>query len=85
MSALLVTGIGELVTNDPAHGGLLGLVGDAAVVVPEPPPVRAAPRKSWRRSRTVVMMLLMAVRLSRRLDHYTRPRVLTLTPAQLFE
>jgi imidazolonepropionase len=33
MSSLLVTGIGELVTNDPAHGGLLGLVSDAAVVV----------------------------------------------------
>ena len=29
----LVTGIGELVTNDPAHGGPLGMVPDAAVVV----------------------------------------------------
>ena len=33
MSSTLVTDIGELVTNDPAHGGLLGLVRDAAVVV----------------------------------------------------
>ncbi|WP_420122972.1 imidazolonepropionase [Nakamurella sp.] len=31
--SILVTGIGELVTNDPAHGGELGIVGDAAVVV----------------------------------------------------
>ena len=32
----VITGIGELATNDPAraeHGGLLGLVHDAAVVV----------------------------------------------------
>ena len=29
----LVTGISELVTNDPAHGGPLGLVHDAAVVL----------------------------------------------------
>jgi imidazolonepropionase len=28
----LVTGIGELVTNDPQHGGLLGVLVDAAVV-----------------------------------------------------
>ena len=33
MSSLLVTGIAELVTNDPGHGGLLGVVSDAAVVV----------------------------------------------------
>ena len=33
MSSTLITGIGELVTNDPDHGGLLGLVRDAAVVV----------------------------------------------------
>ncbi len=33
MSTLLVTGIGELVTNDPAHGGPLGVVPDAALVV----------------------------------------------------
>jgi imidazolonepropionase len=33
MTAVLLTGIGELVTNDPAHGGPLGLVRDAAVVV----------------------------------------------------
>ena len=33
MSATLYTDIGELVTNDPARGGVLGLVGDAAVVV----------------------------------------------------
>ena len=33
MTSLLVTGIGELVTNDPGHGGPLGLVADAAVVV----------------------------------------------------
>jgi imidazolonepropionase len=31
--ATVVTGIGELVTNDPARGGLLGVVRDAAVVV----------------------------------------------------
>ena len=53
MSSLLVTGITELVTNDPAHGGLLGLVEDAAVVVdghrvawtgpaPEAPPADTA-------------------------------------------
>lgn len=35
MSSLLVTGIGELVTNDPSHGGPLGLLRDAAVVVDE--------------------------------------------------
>lgn len=33
MSSLVLTGIGELVTNDPAHGDGLGLVRDAAVVV----------------------------------------------------
>jgi imidazolonepropionase len=33
MSSLLVTGIAELVTNDPSHGALLGIVADAAVVV----------------------------------------------------
>ena len=34
MTALLLTGIGELTTNDPAHDGTPhGLVGDAAVVV----------------------------------------------------
>ncbi len=34
MTSLLVTGIGELVTNDPAHDGTpLGLLADAAVVV----------------------------------------------------
>lgn len=34
MSSLLLTGIGELVTNDPTHDGSpLGLVDDAAVVV----------------------------------------------------
>jgi imidazolonepropionase len=32
MSSLVVTGIGELVTNDAAHGGPLGIVHDAAVV-----------------------------------------------------
>jgi len=32
MSALLVTGIGELVTFDPAHGDLDGIVRDAAVL-----------------------------------------------------
>lgn len=31
--ARVVTGIGELVTNDPARGGLLGVVREAAVVV----------------------------------------------------
>ena len=31
-SQLLITHIGELVTNDPAHGGLLGTIEDAAVV-----------------------------------------------------
>jgi imidazolonepropionase len=33
MSSLLVTGIGSLVTNDPARGGLLGEIRDAALVV----------------------------------------------------
>ena len=33
MTAVLITGIGELVTNDPTRGALLGIVGDAAVVV----------------------------------------------------
>jgi imidazolonepropionase len=34
MSSLLLTGIGELVTNDPVHDGTpLGLVRDAAVVL----------------------------------------------------
>ncbi|HET6562398.1 MAG TPA: imidazolonepropionase [Marmoricola sp.] len=33
MSTLLVTGIAELVTNDPQHGDPLGVVQDAAVVV----------------------------------------------------
>lgn len=32
-ASLVVTGIGELVTNDPAHGPGLGIVRDAAVVV----------------------------------------------------
>jgi imidazolonepropionase len=32
VSAVLVTGIGELVTNDPAHGAPLGLLRDAALV-----------------------------------------------------
>jgi imidazolonepropionase len=33
MSSLLVTGIGELVTNDPSHGGALGLLHGATLVV----------------------------------------------------
>ncbi len=33
MTDLLITGIGELVTNDPGRDGLLGLVADAAVAV----------------------------------------------------
>ncbi len=33
MTTTLLTGIVELVTNDPAHGGPLGVVPDAAVVV----------------------------------------------------
>lgn len=33
MSATLLTGISELITNDPAHGGPLGVIPDAAVVV----------------------------------------------------
>ncbi len=33
MTDLLLTGIGELVTNDPSKGGLLGLLHDAAVAV----------------------------------------------------
>jgi imidazolonepropionase len=33
MSTVLVTGISELVTNDPAHGGPLGVVAAAAVVL----------------------------------------------------
>ena len=31
--SMLITHIGELVTNDPAHGGLLGTIEDAAVVM----------------------------------------------------
>jgi len=31
--SLIITHIGELVTNDPLHGGLLGTIEDAAVVV----------------------------------------------------
>ena len=33
MTSTVITGIGELVTNDPALPGLLGIVADAAVVV----------------------------------------------------
>jgi imidazolonepropionase len=33
MSSLLLTGIGSLVTNDPAHGGPLGELRDAALVI----------------------------------------------------
>ncbi|WP_432090509.1 imidazolonepropionase [Streptomyces sp. NRRL F-5630] len=33
MTSTLLTGIGSLVTNDPAHGGPLGLIEDAALVV----------------------------------------------------
>jgi imidazolonepropionase len=33
MSSLLLTGIGSLVTNDPAHGGPLGELHDAALVI----------------------------------------------------
>src|SRR5689334_7386928 len=33
MTSLLVTGIGSLVTNDPSHGGLLGEILDAALVI----------------------------------------------------
>ncbi|MFI5729801.1 imidazolonepropionase [Kribbella sp. NPDC051587] len=33
MTSLVVTGIGSLVTNDPARGGLLGEIRDAALVV----------------------------------------------------
>jgi imidazolonepropionase len=33
MGSLLVRGIGQLVTNDPAHGGRLGIVPDAAVLI----------------------------------------------------
>ena len=33
MTNLLVTGIGRLVTNDPRHRGLLGIVDDAAVTL----------------------------------------------------
>ncbi|WP_327638534.1 imidazolonepropionase [Kribbella sp. NBC_00482] len=33
MSSLLLTGIGSLVTNDPTHGGLLGELRDAALVI----------------------------------------------------
>jgi imidazolonepropionase len=35
MADLLVTGIGQLVTNDPVHGGALGTVADAAVLIEE--------------------------------------------------
>jgi imidazolonepropionase len=33
MNSVLLTDIGELTTNDPAHGGLLGVIPDAAVVI----------------------------------------------------
>jgi imidazolonepropionase len=33
MTSLLLTGIGSLVTNDPARGGLLGELRDAAIVI----------------------------------------------------
>jgi imidazolonepropionase len=33
MADLLVHGIGQLVTNDPAHGGRLGIVADGAVLI----------------------------------------------------
>ncbi|EDY44391.1 imidazolonepropionase [Streptomyces sp. SPB074] len=33
MTSTLLTGIGSLVTNDPAHGGPLGVIEDAALVV----------------------------------------------------
>ncbi|WP_433340869.1 imidazolonepropionase [Streptomyces sp. CA-253872] len=33
MTSTLLTGIGSLVTNDPVHGGPLGLIEDAALVV----------------------------------------------------
>lgn len=33
MADLLVTGIGQLVTNDPVHGGSLGIVADASVLI----------------------------------------------------
>ncbi|NED82399.1 imidazolonepropionase, partial [Streptomyces sp. SID11233] len=33
MTSTLLTGIGSLVTNDPAHGGPLGLIEDAALVI----------------------------------------------------
>ena len=33
MTSLLLTGIGSLVTNDPARGGLLGEIADAALVI----------------------------------------------------
>ncbi|MGN6762258.1 MAG: imidazolonepropionase, partial [Leifsonia sp.] len=56
MTATLVTGIGELVTFDPAHPGPLGIVNDAAVLSVEgrvvwtggaapPPPTAADPVK----------------------------------------
>ena len=33
MSDLLVTDIGQLVTNDPVRGGLLGILDNAAVAI----------------------------------------------------
>jgi imidazolonepropionase len=45
VSSLLVTNIGQLVTNDPAHGGALGLIPDAALVV-------EAGRVTWTGPRT---------------------------------
>ncbi len=41
--SIVITGIGELVTNDPAVGGLLGIVRDATVVVEEGVVVYAGP------------------------------------------
>ncbi|GAA0577418.1 imidazolonepropionase [Kribbella sandramycini] len=44
MTSLLVTGIGSLVTNDPAHGGPLGELADAALLVDGSKVAWAGPR-----------------------------------------
>jgi imidazolonepropionase len=44
-ASLLLTGIGELTTNDPSHGGLLGIVHDAALVVADGTVAWTGPRR----------------------------------------
>ncbi len=52
VTSLLVTGISELVTNDPEHGGPLGVVHDAAVVLEGVAGSPGRGRLGWLRSQT---------------------------------